>query len=230
MFIYRYFSAKFSPKLRTDNLIYADLSSRYIAVLADMLIVIGIIKVFYGLLMIIPYSWLGAGVDQELLYKYKFNLNLSEEEVLSIKKLKIKSILINLFGFVMIGAYFISSWYYLGGSIGNILFGLRVMKEQKSDSKDDSNSSIIVKNLSLADCFKRLLAMSLTGLTLFIGFFSSFFDSKRQALHDKLASTIIVTKKSLQANDLYCPRLDLLEEYVKPFFKRIFVLLKIKKS
>ncbi len=68
-----------------------------------------------------------------------------------------------------------------GGSLGKLALGIRVRR------KDYGKAGIGVTT-------KRLVGKLISTLILFIGYLLALFDRKRQALHDKIANTIVVTK------------------------------------
>lgn len=88
---------------------------------------------------------------------------------------------------ILIGIVIIP-WFLLGfmegvfgGSIGKLLTGIRVRR------KDGGKAS-------LAQTTIRFFAKIVSTLILFIGFIIAFFDRKKQALHDKVANTLVLKK------------------------------------
>ncbi|MFN3940312.1 MAG: RDD family protein, partial [Chitinophagales bacterium] len=85
-------------------------------------------------------------------------------------------------GFIFIPWFF---WGLLegimGGSIGKLLTGIRVRR------KDGGKANVIT-------CTVRFIAKIVSTLLLFIGYLIAFFDRKKQALHDKVANTLVLRK------------------------------------
>ena len=105
-------------------------------------------------------------------------------------------------------------WYWMSGSIGSLLFGVRIVND-----KDGSR-------ISLKTSIKRALFVIPTVLTLMIGFFSAFLDNKKQTLYDKLSDTAIITKKSMVKTDKYDVRFDPIDLYVMPLVRKLFAKIK----
>lgn len=84
-----------------------------------------------------------------------------------------------LISILMSGAFFICFWHYLGFTPGKYILGMRIRKESNIDEFP-----------TIWQCVKRFLSY----ITSFIGIFLIVFTSKKQALHDKIAATVIIKK------------------------------------
>ena len=80
--------------------------------------------------------------------------------------------------FALIATYFVYFWHKLGFTPGKFILGIRVVDEDK-----------LTKPLIL-QAFKRFISCTLA----IIGIWFIPFTTKKQALHDKLAGTIVIKK------------------------------------
>ncbi|WP_341791978.1 RDD family protein [Rickettsia endosymbiont of Gonocerus acuteangulatus] len=85
----------------------------------------------------------------------------------------ISILLINL---TVIGSYFIGFWYYKGATIGKIFMRMRIV-----DANDFNRPTL-----------KQLIKRFLGYMTFPIGIFFILFSSQKQALHDKIAGTVVI--------------------------------------
>ncbi|MDQ6879918.1 MAG: RDD family protein [Candidatus Dormibacteraeota bacterium] len=83
-------------------------------------------------------------------------------------------------GLILSLAYFAGLWTYLGGSLGQRVFGLRVV---------DVNTG---QPLTLGKAVIRWLGLVLSFLVCFIGVIWVAFDSRKQGWMDKIAGTLVV--------------------------------------
>lgn len=213
MFLFKFLFKKFLPKQRDDNLSYGSNIQRYFSLLSDLLIMILLIRLVEPFfLKIFPLT----EENFDILHKSNMKLKLSPQEIQVVDDFRLRYMI---FQFGMIGvilSFMISCWHYLGGSIGQILFGLRIVNDK--DGLPMSSNQII----------KRFFAGIITVATLMIGFLWSLFDKKRQSIHDKIAGTVVVTKKSLKRTGLYRARYDIFDEIIGPALKSSFIFLKRK--
>jgi uncharacterized RDD family membrane protein YckC len=227
MFSLRYFAKKFSSEKRADGFSYADFSSRYMSILFDFFILILILKfISFGFISFskIKNNNESNHFSSETLKKYQFGLKLNEEEKKYLNSKKYEYIIFQSISLFFLCLYLILSWYYLGGTIGNLIFGFRIVSENQETGK--------LEKLSLKTCFLRLFFLLITILTLFIGFFSLFFNSKKQSLHDKFSNTIAIKSRgflNFYGNDGFIKedeknlmRFDVLTifDYIKKFIKK----------
>jgi len=213
MFITRFLFKKFAPRPREDGLKYGSNLQRYFSILADLLIFILLAKMIEPIFL----SMLSLSEDVfDALHKNNMKLTLTPEEMSVVQNFQFRYFFMQLGSLVAVSSCLIASWYYFSASIGQILFGLRI-----ANDVDGSR-------LTFAQVIKRFFAGFATVATLMIGFLYSIFDKKRQSLHDKIAKTIVVTKKSLKQQNLYNPRYDIFDEVVFPFMKSAFEFLKAK--
>lgn len=82
-------------------------------------------------------------------------------------------------GTIFIAAYGALSWSLSGQTIGDMLFGVRVVRT-------DGN------RVSFARAVVRIIGAYLSGFTLFLGFLWAIWDDQHQGWHDKLAGTVVV--------------------------------------
>ena len=143
-------------------------------------------------------------------------LKLLPDEIKIVDDFKFRFIIFQFSMLISVLSSLVVSWYYLGGSIGQILFGLRIVN-------DKDGSPMLKKQIA-----KRFFSSILNVLTMMIGFLYSLFDKKRQSIHDKIAGTVIVTKKSLQTQDLYIVRYDFFDKIIYPSFKTFAIIAKEK--
>ncbi len=213
MFLFKFFFKKFSPKPREDNLSYGANIQRYFSLLADLLVLILVMKFIEPIfLKIFPFS----EENFDILHKNQMDLKLSSEEAKIVGSFKIRYFIFQLSMICSALTSFLVSWYYLGGSIGQILFGLRI-----ANDKDGSS-------MSFAQIIKRFFCSIINVLTFMIGFLYSLFDKKKQSIHDKIVGTIIVTKKSLKKQGLYKVRYDFFDDMIYPGLKIFFLFVKEK--
>lgn len=79
--------------------------------------------------------------------------------------------------FILMGAYFVGFWRILGATPGKVIMRMKIV-----DADDYS------KPLSTYKLIKRFLAY----LTAIIGIWSILFSKKGQAMHDKIAETVVI--------------------------------------
>jgi len=108
----------------------------------------------------------------KLQYSYEFLESIPAH--LGIKVLLI-SFLINL---LITACYFVFFWHKFGTTPVRYLFGIKVVNEKT------------MQNLSIADSIKRMFGL----IFVMVGCWSIFFTKKRQALHDKIARSIVIKK------------------------------------
>lgn len=79
--------------------------------------------------------------------------------------------------------YFIGLWMISGQTLGKSLMRLRIIRADGG-------------RLKLRNAIIRFVAIGLSGLLLFMGYLMVIVDRRRQALHDKIAGTIVVYSES----------------------------------
>jgi uncharacterized RDD family membrane protein YckC len=214
MFLTKFLFKKFNCAPREDKLEYGYTIQRYLAILFDLCVMMVLAKYFQSFVMKMFSGWFNI-VDFDILRKVQLQLPISIEEKNRIEIFKSRYLIMSASQFIIIPIYFGLSWYYLSGSFGQICLGLRIVSED--------GSRITVKQI-----FKRIFAGVLTVATLMIGFLWSFVDKKRQSLHDKIAQTIIITKRSLQDEEKYDVRFDISDRVVTPLLKKVFIFIRGK--
>ena len=213
MFLFKFIFKRFSPQPREDGLKYGVNIQRYFSLLTDLFILILLIKLIEPVfLKIFPLS----EENFDLFHKNQMRLKLLPDEIKIVDDFKFRFIIFQFSMLISVLSSLVVSWYYLGGSIGQILFGLRIVN-------DKDGSPMLKKQIA-----KRFFSSILNVLTMMIGFLYSLFDKKRQSIHDKIAGTVIVTKKSLQTQDLYIVRYDFFDKIIYPSFKTFAIIAKEK--
>ncbi len=79
--------------------------------------------------------------------------------------------------------YFVIFWYKKGATPGKILMKCMII---------DSTTGT---NITISQSFLRIIGYIASLMTLFIGLFMIDFTKKRQGLHDKIASTLVIVKR-----------------------------------
>jgi uncharacterized RDD family membrane protein YckC len=95
-------------------------------------------------------------------------------------------ILMQLVLFLVIGIYMITLWFKKGSTPAKMLFKCKIV------------DATTYNKISLKQGIIRFLSIPLSILPIFMGLFMIDFSSKRQALHDKIANTIVIYKKKQQ--------------------------------
>jgi uncharacterized RDD family membrane protein YckC len=189
---------KFSPNTREDGVIYANNMARYLSILIDLFLLMILMRCYQFCFATIFHSWLGS-MDFNIMKKAQLDINMSKDEILQLSEFKTKYLIMNISQMLVLPLYFYFPWYYLGGSIGQILLGLRIVQEK--------GCLVLTKTIVI----KRFFACITMVATLMFGFLWSFVDKKRQSLHDKISRTVVVTKRSLRKQGVYNPRYDIFD-------------------
>jgi uncharacterized RDD family membrane protein YckC len=213
MLLFKFIFKKFLPKPREDNLKYGSNTQRYFSLLADLLILILLLKFMEPAFLKI-FSFNEENFD--IFHKNQMGLKLSSEEAKIVDAFKIRFVIFQFLMLISALSSLIVSWYYLGGSLGQILFGLRIVS--------DKNGAPMTKKQMI----KRFFSSIINAITIMIGFLFSLFDKKRQSIHDKIAGTVIVTKKSLKEQNIYKARYDFFDEIIYPGLKTLLIFMKKK--
>jgi len=168
------------------QIIYPDFISRIFSTALDLslfaLVAIPILQFCFFGLMIFFYN--------DYFHKYNIDLHNQTEVIRSVMSQEFyeylkagnfnKYILFNITIFLtnltVIGSYFIGFWYYKGATIGKIFMRMK-----------------IVDAITFArPTFKQLIKRFLGYITFPIGIFFILFSSQKQALHDKIAGTVVI--------------------------------------
>ncbi len=88
-------------------------------------------------------------------------------------------VFILLFNFLLIAVYFFASWYLIGSTPGDLIFGIRVVNKEG-------------QHASFWRSFLRLIGTIISAIFLFLGFVWALFDRRRQGWHDKIAGTFVL--------------------------------------
>lgn len=81
--------------------------------------------------------------------------------------------------FVIIGLYFVTSWFLFGSTPGDLVLGIRVVNYHG-------------QHVSFWRSFLRIVGYFLSTIVLFLGFIWALFDRRRQGWHDKIAGTLVL--------------------------------------
>jgi uncharacterized RDD family membrane protein YckC len=83
------------------------------------------------------------------------------------------------FNFVLLSAYFVFSWDWVGTTFGDMLFGLRVVSRRG-------------ETISIFRSILRLIGYYVSAIVLFLGFIWALFDRRRQGWMDKLGGSFVI--------------------------------------
>jgi uncharacterized RDD family membrane protein YckC len=90
-----------------------------------------------------------------------------------------------LFSFPITCLYHVTFWAAEGATPGKMLLGIMVVRE------DTRNS------LSVGDAFIRYLGYIVNGIIFGVGYLMILFDPEKRGLHDRMAGTIVIEKRSI---------------------------------
>jgi len=93
------------------------------------------------------------------------------------------------------GIYFIFFWTLLGQSPGKMLLGVKIV-------------SLDGTRLTFWQALRRYIGYYLSALALYAGYWWVLIDNRRQAWHDKLASTVVIYAWDARLGDLLADRLQ----------------------
>lgn len=168
----------------------ANLAIRFIAFIIDT-VIIGMVAILFMILILGPtpeeLRVSEEGAPASLMDQYQFFAYMAPIVLESQRSFYIENFLKIYTMETFIGIIFIP-WLFLGlmeglfgGSIGKLLTGIRVRR------KDGGKASLGTTTL-------RFFAKIVSTLIFFIGYLIAFFDKKKQALHDKVANTLVLKK------------------------------------
>lgn len=172
----------------THNIQTASIVKRFIAFLIDTILVVGAACAFLFIAM--GKSDASAFIDDgapSLLDKYQF-LSYADGIINGPSRASFFESFLRIFpGPAAIGLLIMPMFYYVlfeglwGGTIGKLLFGIRVRR------KDGGK-------ISFMTAFIRFIGRLISTLIFMAGYLLALFDSKRQTLHDKIANTMVLNK------------------------------------
>lgn len=169
---------------------YATISRRFIALIADTLILA---------IVIIPFLFISMGKSPEsfnesgdegrpsLMDKYQFfayfePIALDNHRDIYIKNFVNRFRMEALVGFLLIPMlYFVFFEGLWGGTIGKLFTGIRVRR------KDGGK-------INFVNAFLRFIGKIFSTMIFMLGYILALFDKKRQTLHDKIANTVVLNK------------------------------------
>ncbi len=181
----------------------------------DICILIIFVQYYEIFFVKIFHSWFDK-IDHEVLRKVQMGLSVSLEEEGQMNELKKHYAIMKLSQLIVMPFYFLTSWHYLGGSLGQVLFGVRIVDDKTGDP------------MTMKQMIVRFGSCILTVATFMTGFLWSFIDKKRQSLHDKIAKTVLITKSSLVKTGKYKVKIDLADKFINPILKKAILYLKNK--
>jgi uncharacterized RDD family membrane protein YckC len=114
-------------------------------------------------------------------FVYLFNLTAFLNQILSqVEAINtILAIITALAGMIFVVFYGVLCWSLSGQTIGDLLFGIRVVRTNGS-------------RVSFGRAILRIIGAYVSGFPLFLGFFWILWDRRRQGWHDKFAGTVVV--------------------------------------
>lgn len=172
----------------THNYQTASMIKRFIAYLIDSLLILGIVSAFLFVRMGKTNS--EAFIDEGkpgLADKYPFVATAEAIVFDPQRTVYIESFLKNYTMDALIGLLLLPMIYFVifeglwGGTIGKLMLGIRVRR------KDGGK-------INFAVAFVRFVGKIISTIPFLLGFVLALFDKKHQALHDKIANTLVLNK------------------------------------
>lgn len=169
-----------------NGICYVTGLRRYISVLLDLIIIALFLQfcsqAFNQLFTNSEDSKILSQIDA----KSPMQAPLSIEEKTTQSRLGKLWILNQIVQFIMLFCYVAYMWVRFAATPGKLLLGLRVVDAQTFEK------------MTLKQATKRFFSFILSVAPLFLGFLWSNFNKRCQTWHDKIASTVVVTSKSLR--------------------------------
>lgn len=175
-------------KVKKDSIgiCYVTGLRRYISILLDLIIIVLFLQFYSQLLNYFFVNSENSKILSQVASKYSMQIPLSLQEEI-VKSRYVKLIILNqLSQFIMLFYYIVYMWVKFAATPGKLLLGLMVV---------DSNT---FKNITFKQATKRFFSFMLSIPPLFLGFIWAHFSKRCQTWHDKIASTVVVTNKSLR--------------------------------
>ena len=172
----------------THNYQSASILKRFIAYLIDSILIAAVVSAFLFVRM--GKTDAEAFIDEGkpgLADKYPFVATAEAILLDPQRTVYIESFLKNYTIDALIGLFLLPMLYFVffegvwGGTIGKLLFGIRVRR------KDGGK-------INFGISFIRFLGKIVSTLPFLLGFVLALFDKKHQALHDKIANTLVLNK------------------------------------
>ncbi len=171
---------------------YATISRRFIALIVDTLILAIVIGSFLFLIMGKSPSYFNESGDEgrpSPMDKYQFfayfePIILDNHRDIYIRNFVNQFKMESAVGFLFIPMlYFVMFEGLFGGTIGKLIMGIRVRR------KDGTK-------INFVNAFLRFIGKALSTIIFLIGYLVAFFDNNKQALHDKVANTVVLNKNA----------------------------------
>ena len=83
------------------------------------------------------------------------------------------------FNILLLSSYFVFSWNWIGATLGDLVFGLRVVNKEG-------------ERVSFWRSILRLIGGYISAVLFFLGFIWALFDGRRQGWHDKIGATFVL--------------------------------------
>ncbi len=158
-----------------DDVILASIKRRFFAVLIDLVIII----LLYLIIVLILY-WCGIKVLHLQINQFK------ETEISTSHPDDPINPVLKKFLAVIPSLYYILITYFTNGyTVGKRLLGIRII-------------SIYHHRINLWHCIERTLGYALSALEAGFGFIQALWNPNKMALHDRIAETIVVRRKSIK--------------------------------
>ncbi|MEH0831440.1 RDD family protein, partial [Anaplasma bovis] len=163
-------------KYSEGELHYISGTKRHIGILIDLALVVFMLQVIYaGFFFFIPKD----EATFKAIEKYRVGVELKKEEKILKNKYLYKVLSLQVAQLTFVFVYHVYMWVRFGGTVGCLLFRLRVVDEDT------------LKHLSVAQALKRGMFSVLSILPLGLGFIWASFSTKKQTFHDILAHTVV---------------------------------------
>lgn len=176
---HRLFAFPYKNKIGENGVKYSNQFLRSTSMLLDLTLIIVILQFFsylFGKFFVFPL---------EIVSKYQMHIDITADEKKMLFDYYSAIFIFQFAQVIMIAAYVSFMWHRFGGTVGKLLFGLRVLDEKT------------LQKPSISQCMKRFFMFPLSVLCLFIGVIWSVFDKKSRTWHDIVSGTVVVVKKSL---------------------------------
>ncbi|WP_333022997.1 RDD family protein [Wolbachia endosymbiont of Pentidionis agamae] len=168
-----------------NGICYVTGMRRYLSILLDLMIIVLLLYFFGYAVHYITLTLFDKEILSQALAKFPMQVPLSFEEETALNQFIKCNILNQVMQLLMLSSYVTYTWVKLSATPGKLIFGLRVV------------DSVTFEKITFKQAIKRFFAFILSVVPLFLGFFMSHFNKRCQTWHDKIASTVVVTNKSL---------------------------------
>ncbi|APR99185.1 RDD family protein [Wolbachia endosymbiont of Folsomia candida] len=168
-----------------NGICYVTGLRRYLSVLLDLIIIVLILQFCSQALNQIFMRSEDGKILSQIAAKYPMVELSAEEKIVQNRLIKLM-ILNQIVQSAMLFSYVAYMWIRFAATPGKLLLGMRVV---------DSNT---FEKMTLKQATKRFFSIILSVAPLFLGFIWANFSKRCQTWHDKIADTVVVTRKSLR--------------------------------